>query len=197
MKLPKTYKGYVLSLSLLGVVLMLPCSMQAQENEGPETISSQKTREKYLDMADKALNSGNEEVQTKISQVTNPFEVYVPTVVEEEPESTQPTDFIIETTKTPSRVARMPDEDALELLAKRITPNVKGTIVMGSKSFLLLNDGQRIPLGTEIPGTVRGEDYVVVVQEITMSDYTLRLNDAEYTASLLESRSDAIQFDRN
>ena len=185
MNLATTVKASFTATLFFLLLLAFP-SLQAQEGNEPEVILDQDSRKKVITAIDAILNSANEAAEAKIKAATNPFEIYQAPVETEADVNQDVPDTFFDPSPRP-QIDRLSDNDALLKIAPGIRP--KGAIVKGSTSYLMLGNGQLIPQGTEIPATVRGEDYVVIVESISMSGYTLRINDAEVLRTFLQTSS--------
>ncbi|KAF0093946.1 MAG: hypothetical protein E1N59_2409 [Puniceicoccaceae bacterium 5H] len=71
--------------------------------------------------------------------------------------------------------------DAQAVVAVADTLKAVGSTVGLGRAFLMLEDRRSIEEGKTISATIQGQAYEVVLEEVTMSTYTLRLGSASVT----------------
>ncbi|MDP0501916.1 MAG: hypothetical protein Q7P63_17625 [Verrucomicrobiota bacterium JB022] len=74
---------------------------------------------------------------------------------------------------------RLADSVAVVAVADTLQPN--GSTVGLGRAFLLLDNNRRLEEGKTISATIQGQAYEVILAEVTMSSYTLRLGSASVT----------------
>jgi hypothetical protein len=82
------------------------------------------------------------------------------------------------------------DLSVLETIASKLS--VSGTLVMGDQRYLLIRQ-KKLKVGDRLAITLDDREYEVVMTAITRSTYTLRLNEAELSLSIVtkpESRNE-------
>lgn len=159
------------------VVLVNTAFAQAKDRVVPN-----KERTTILDATDKYLMEPWVVDAKTVAEKTNPFGeiVAAPTSTEAQQVST--------TEKAPPPApVRYTDEDALQIIARSLTPS--GSLIMGERKFLNLEGGRRLSLGDPIRINVRGEEYTAKIADITSGTYTLSMNDASLTVNFSKAVS--------
>lgn len=89
--------------------------------------------------------------------------------------------------ETPPEPIRYSDEEALQIIARQLNPT--GSLIMGERKLLNLEGGRRLQLGDPIRISVRGEDYVAKLEDITSGTYTISINDKVLTVNFSQASS--------
>jgi hypothetical protein len=156
--------------------VILPLVLSGQE-EKPKYVTLIKNRKATLELADEILDSEDSTIKERIGKTRNPFKIYVePKVYKARPS------VVSGPAPAPVAAKRLPDEIVVKAVADQINPT--GAVVISSKGILMFANGGRLSVGATVPAKIRGETYNVVVSKITADDFTLKLNDAEYTKSI-------------
>ncbi len=163
---------YIIIMYCALISLGLPSKLSAQD----ERVSLKDKRENTLSNADAILNPGDPELLERFNKGRNPFEPYV------EPQKDKPK---IVVRKTQERL--LSDKIVLQKVANSLKP--KGSLILGKKRILILENGAKLQEGNVIPAKMRGKTYNVKISEITGRDFTLSLNQSKITSSFMEARS--------
>lgn len=162
------------------VLLSLGSTLSAQI----EPIAS---RLEVLAEARALLNNQEVEIEGLIADLKNPFVR----------EATQAPPPVVTDSGEPAppEARRLPDAVALEAIANKFMPT--GSLVMGNRQVLLLDNGRSMPLGTRFRATISEFVYEVELSEVTSDGYTLRLNEATLTRSFMsKAERDQATLDR-
>ncbi|MCC5807045.1 MAG: hypothetical protein JJU00_12020 [Opitutales bacterium] len=142
-------------------------------------VRPKEQREGIIGQGSTLLVQEHTPVRTALADLQSPFQRWVdPTPAVTDPEPT--------VTQRQPRSERLPDAEALELIAERFRPT--GSMIGAGTAFLNLQGGNRLELGQVFSATVRGESYDVIVERITNRAYTLRAGEATLTREYLQDR---------
>ena len=172
---------------LTAIAVISPLVLSGQD-EKPKFVTLIKSRKATLELANKVLDSGDSAVKERIGKTRNPFELYV-----------EPKKYVarppVDSGPAPVPVAaeRLPDEIVVKAVADQMNPT--GAVVVGDKAILMFANGGRLSVGSRVPAKVRGETYDVVVSDITANDFTLKLNDEEFTKSISKGGKGSVTID--
>jgi hypothetical protein len=148
----------------------------AQPKTG-EVLSPQ-IREHLLNVVGRDLNRANTTLESKLSDLTNPFFPKPPPA----PVEPVPTPVVANVTAQGAPavpvVVKLSDQDRLSQLAEKLKPS--GTVVKGGQRVLVFTNNPPMSAGQSLRVRFPGDDKdsEVVLTEVTENSYTLKLNDA-------------------
>jgi len=138
----------------------------AWANEANKKVSPRSQRESVLEVADRLLAEPDLNRVAQLRERRSPFVRPEPVVAKADPESEVAGPVI-------AAPVRLTNQQALALVAERLRP--RGTIIQGTTRIVMLEGGGRLSAGVELPLSVRGEDYKVVVDSVHSDHFVLRL----------------------
>ncbi len=142
-------------------------------------VRPKEQRETIIGQGSALLIQESTSVRAALEDLPSPFQRWV----DPEPAAPEPERTVVQ--RQP-RSERLPDAEALELIAERFRPT--GSMIGAGTAFLNLQGGNRLELGQVFSATVRGESYDVTVERITNRAYTLRVGDTTLTREYLQDR---------
>ena len=153
----------LLSVGLLGIAF---APADAWANEANKKVSPRSQRESVLEVADRLLAEPDLNLAAQLRERRSPFVLPEPVAAKPDPETEVAGPAIV-------APVRLTNQQALALVAERLRP--RGTIIQGATRIVMLEGGGRLSAGVELPLTVRGEDYKVVVDSVQSDHFVLRL----------------------
>ncbi len=165
----------------IALILLIPAGLTGQIPPG-------ETRIETLEKAREMLNNDGAELATILEEASDPF-------VREATQQAAP--VITETgEELPPAAQRLPDNLALEAIAKKFNPT--GTMTLGERQVLLLPSGSSMQIGGKFRAKISDFTYTVELIEISSDGYTLALNDAQLSRKFADNNSGGqASFDQN
>lgn len=152
-----------LAVIILASIMLIPASLVAQS--GGAVIPIER-REKSLAEGKLFISQKDPDLKATFSELRYPFAFKEKEVIPEAVEEVE----VVEEPKEPE----LTDRQVLDEIAPKI--NASGTLVRGSKAYLIFPNGQ-LPDGGTIRLNFRDKTYIIQVTDVTTSGYSLRLND--------------------
>ncbi len=159
----------VLSLLVLGG---FPLALAAQN-----LVSLPEKRETLLAGIDAVLHPPAIDIATATVARANPFAAVEHVVVANEPEGPA-------SVRDLSANDRLPDPVALQAASANFRP--AGSIIGNTRRVLRLANGEMLDEGKGFRATIRGREYFIQIERITVDGYVLRLGDAQLERSFLD-----------
>lgn len=150
-----------------------------------QIILPAKQRKDLLSGMERVINNTEAE-SASLEGVTPPF--HVQDMSEPERESVvenSVTEDLPETLNEPSEI--LSDEDALRLIGRQFQP--LGSLVMGDRRLLQLEEGRTIAVGESFKAKIKGRVYDVFIDEVSPSGYRLRLGNTMINKSFVKAGS--------
>ncbi len=142
----------------------------ARAQEEPPRIGKMADRQELLELSEQLLESGDPAFFERALDLPSPYLVHVEKRVE-----------VVGAGVEEVVSNELPDLAVLKIVADRIKP--KGSLIMGGKRVLLLENSGKLTLGDTIPITISKVTYKVIVSDISDKTYTIKLNETERIVS--------------
>lgn len=177
-----TYKIHAAATALLLLVnvVNLRASTEIRLTGRKDMVLSHETRVNVLDVAGRYLSQKDDSFLADSKKAESPFSFEQPAKEVVQSDSTVDESVV-------EKVINYDDASVLSAVAANFSKEVRGTLARGSTSFLQMNGGRMIKLGTSFPVSIpqaKGQTFNIMVSEISSNRYTLKLGQAEQTVSL-------------
>jgi len=158
------------------------------QTDKPSYVTLIKKRVATIDAGKAILESRDTDVEAQIPETRNPFVAWKPKYVP------PPTTDLGSDEPPPPPPPDPPIADDVVVKAVANQMNPTGALVAGEKAILMFANGGRLSVGSAVPATIKGRTYKVIVSRITAGDFTLQLNDAEFTKKLAKGGKGSIKI---
>ncbi len=160
--------------ALLAFAAALPLAGQSSKQVMPR-----EERQTILETGGNLLERGDPETAAKLSGLDDPFQLYTPPApavkkpAEEEKKERQP--IVVDKPKP------LPDEVVLKLIATQKFKKASSMIPPPPKVPRLVTEAGNFEMGQTFSVDIRDIKYLITIADITVSSYTLQLNDTTFT----------------
>ena len=148
--------------------------------EGSKKILPKEKRQEWLAIGQQLLNRNDPGMAAKLAKLEDPFQLYVKpepvkTVKEEKPKP------IPESKPTVIKHEPLPDNVVLRLIADQKFRKANSMIPPPPQKPRLVTEAGNFKLGQSFSVEIRGIKYPITISDITISSYTLKLNETVLT----------------